>query len=1132
MLLWSLPFGRSFPPSLLRRSASSFTGLTSEQFMKNPTNEPVLEYRKGSAESDALEKELQKMWAEPMEVPLAIGGEKTFRKEKAISVSSASKWTKTMGEYGENHQKFTPKNIQSVSRCLHKHLFGEKNLDCLNFSADEGRVEACLELPRLHDNGNLMEHFRAEASQQLSSYEKLLNEATWMVQYNKIPRRPKKWAVVPGWTAYDVIDWNSVPRSVPFPDEELLFFDVEVCMKDGRLPTLAVALSTTKWYSWCSERLADPSTELPGLVLPEHLIPMGDLGQKSRLVIGHNVAFDRTFIREQYYLQETAMRFWDTMSMHIAIGGMADHQRDLFNKSENVQTLAKLCFSRPGQPEGGPEIALEALTKRQLSRLKEFRKIVREWKKRTCKNSLEAIYTKYCSREKALIQVKNNKKEEENETEEATECETESKKQSEWDKRMQSFFKTATIDQIRSNVQVLFDYCASDVQATQAVFRKLYPVFKNRFPHPVTFCGMLEMGNPYLPITSNWRHFFEKCEKESSNMKDKTAKDFVGCARSLIEQLDEEIENGIRKFELDPWLWTSDWSRIQKRPQWPQWYLGLFKRFQDAEVPLEILTADLIKMNTREIPRIFGLCYGPYPLFYKFSLGWGFLVPTAEDFSQIELPKFEKVLLRRNEHVNFPVKEIHELIAQNRNRNVPNIPLDKFKRLTTVTRHFAFYRLPHPSGRARNVGTPFDKTNHKNFEEGVLHATRFGDLMREFLASASVTRFWGNYRDRYNEELSIWLDEQKQIGAIVPSVIPAGTVTRRATHKLWLTSANPKENVVGSDLKSMIQCSDGWKLVGADVDSQEQWLAAIFGDSFQQSRRAGATPFSNMLLAGSKSDGTDLHSVVGKEVGITRNQAKTLNYARLYGSGRLHAEQYMTNQGITQAEAKRRARKLFETTKGRPARYFKLSESGGKMMDEFLASHPNLVRHVQQNFTVLNIGGKQFLRTNLPLNDTYSVNGIDPFVAQFEQWLLLTKWEKHSKRSIVKMRKALYEGDVVLNFGGYESQTFNWLTVNAYQLHPTTPVLKCRLSQALEQIQPAMAVGVQPANLHKFNSIFKRTIANWFVQSSAVDFLHLLLVSMRWLCREYEIPARYVISIHDEVRYLVPERDKYRCALC
>lgn len=138
------------------------------------------------------------------------------------------------------------------------------------------------------------------------------------------------------------------------------------------------------------------------------------------------------------------------------------------------------------------------------------------------------------------------------------------------------------------------------------------------------------------------------------------------------------------------------------------------------------------------------------------------------------------------------------------------------------------------------------------------------------------------FRDRYNEELSVWLDEQAQLGAIVPSVVPAGTVTRRATHKLWLTSSNPKEKVVGSDLKSMVQCADGWRLVGADVDSQEQWLAAIFGDSFHDSRRAGATPFANMLLAGNKSEGTDLHSVVGKEVGIKRDQAKVSSSVRMF----------------------------------------------------------------------------------------------------------------------------------------------------------------------------------------------------------------------------------------------------------
>lgn len=54
---------------------------------------------------------------------------------------------------------------------------------------------------------------------------------------------------------------------------------------------------------------------------------------------------------------------------------------------------------------------------------------------------------------------------------------------------------------------------------------------------------------------------------------------------------------------------------------------------------------------------------------------------------------------------------------------------------------------------------------------------------------------------------------------------------------------------------------------------------------------------------------------------------------------------------------------------------------------------------------------------------------------------------------------------------------------------------------------------------------------NWVVQSSAVDYLHLLLVSMDWLTEVYNIDARFVISIHDEVRYLVKSEDRYRAGL-
>ena len=41
------------------------------------------------------------------------------------------------------------------------------------------------------------------------------------------------------------------------------------------------------------------------------------------------------------------------------------------------------------------------------------------------------------------------------------------------------------------------------------------------------------------------------------------------------------------------------------------------------------------------------------------------------------------------------------------------------------------------------------------------------------------------------------------------------------------------------------------------------------------------------------------------------------------------------------------------------------------------------------------------------------------------------------------------------------------------------------------------------------------------VQSSAVDFLHLLLVTVRWLFEELGVRGRFVISIHDEVSYIL-----------
>ena len=50
-------------------------------------------------------------------------------------------------------------------------------------------------------------------------------------------------------------------------------------------------------------------------------------------------------------------------------------------------------------------------------------------------------------------------------------------------------------------------YCARDVLYTHEVLQKVLPQFLERYPHPVTFAGMLEMGTAYLPVNYSWEQY-------------------------------------------------------------------------------------------------------------------------------------------------------------------------------------------------------------------------------------------------------------------------------------------------------------------------------------------------------------------------------------------------------------------------------------------------------------------------------------------------------------------------------------------------------------------------------------------------------------------------------------------------
>lgn len=444
---------------------------------------------------------------------------------------------------------------------------------------------------------------------------------------------------------------------------------------------------------------------------------------------------------------------------------------------------------------------------------------------------------------------------------------------------------------------------------------------------------------------------------------------------------------------------------------WPKWYWELTK--PNGDLPCG--TPDLTP-RTRCAPLLLRLSWQGWPLFHSLEHGWTYRVPSTADYKT------------RSEPLTF--------------YDARDDTLQEF----SLRGGFVFYKLPHKDGEKAKVGSPFGKSFIKYAQDGTL--TSPGDEANDALDMYAQCSYWISARDRVIKQLVLWQnqvgtmgfaepqDASCKWGMILPQVITMGTVTRRAIEKTWLTASNAKKNRVGSELKAMVRAPEGYAIVGADVDSEELWIASTMGDA--QFGLHGATALGWMTLEGTKAAGTDLHSKTASILGISRDQAKVFNYSRIYGAGMRHAELLLlqASAAMLQDQAKKLAENLYASTKGK-------------------------------NTHRADIFGRKF-------------------------------W-----------------------FGGTESFVFNKLEEIATSDNPQTPALGCGITYALsKEYLP-----------EKFGSDYMTSRINWVVQSSGVDYLHLLIVAMDYLLAKYNINARYLISVHDELRYLVKEEDKYRTAL-
>nr|XP_002125927.3 DNA polymerase subunit gamma-1-like [Ciona intestinalis] len=1015
-------------------------------------------------------------------------------KYRNISSSEAKVKKDTTSRYN----KF---GIQMLPEKLHKQIFKETRIKDENPKQIQQSIEHLdkfglwgkeqeslpdydVTLPKLYGN-NVNEHFENVASEQSRPYREALNKLV----KNELPNMPglDDWVDQPGWTRYTYFNGKLMTEPVEYPAGDAVVFDCEVLVSASEAPIMAVAASTDAWFSWSSSCLKqeDPRMEanLESMIPIESAVHVKENCTECKLVIGHNVGYDRARIQEQYYSQLTNVRFLDTMSMHIGVSG--------FNFQQRV--LSQATRSEVGENFVSGSSAFD-----------------NDWVSMGTTNALKEVHKFYCG--KTL------------------------------DKELRDVFVTGNIKDVRENFQELMWYCAKDVQATYNVLAKLTPLFFDRFPHPVTFAGMLEMGQMYLPVNNNWFRYIRSCQDQYNSLNLELEKHLTGLASDACHYAVNE------KYKTDKWLCDLDWTtrpyKLLTKPRkgWvakekpdlkvksyllpldynteelkflgksirkerkkldlieklnetanrlplvkphmpgaPKWYSELCVPEKDQNWKPG---ATLLSTLTRVTPRLLRLMWQGCPLYHVKDYGWGYLCPD-QTAPPVEKKVEDEDLLKEVDQESWNKQEVQS----------NHTPAENIEGLPDG---YTFHRLPHAEGAGKNVGSPLSRDFISHVESGLLSSYNPLDALR-CLEINKITSYWRSSQKRVLNQIVVEVANDKRrdcnntpnefnnkdmaYSAIVPQAIVCGAVSRRAVERVWLTASNPQLDRIGSELKAMVQAPPGFCFVGADVDSQELWIASLLGDA-SSAKEHGCTALSWMTLRGNKKEGTDLHSTTAASIGISRDQAKVFNYGRMYGAGKKSSLRSLMqfNKDLSREECIAKVNKLYGITKGEVQ--YKLSRDALWIIQ----------------------------KTGIELNSEAMTSGY----ASFDDVTLIQNVANEASNYTARINR----NDLVCGrrwHGGIESHMFNKVEEISNSKTPKTPALDCKISRALEP--------------GKVNGNFVTTRMNWVVQSSAVDYLHLLLVSMRWLIEKYKLDCRFVLSIHDEVRYMSSYEHRHKTAL-
>jgi DNA polymerase gamma 1 len=558
-------------------------------------------------------------------------------------------------------------------------------------------------------------------------------------------------------------DNNSwVIAEVNHPEEGAFVFDTETFVHGGQRPIIGTAISHKAIYLWLAEELVLPDSE-------GHNLQRISIGYDSA-IIGHNVSFDRAKCQEPYELNYKLGpdNFWfDTMSAHIAVSGLASGQRSLY----------VLHHKDP-----------DSLTDAQKMMIKKRA----DWINEGSTMSLVSAYNFHVGEPKSLF----------NPDQVILGAE---------DKLDRNIFVTAqTIQEIRNKLTESIRYALLDSIYTLELFQTLWKKYRECTPSYVGIAGHYYLGASKVPLVDDWKQWLEDTEKvwEDGNKK----------VKEIIFQLANkhlsawiESNRSEEYWKSDPWLCQLNWKyTISKRgvnkgiPNDPEW----FKKLQGSA-----------STKGRTSHLLFKLTWDGYPLEFVAGSGWCY---------------------------------------------GPNKT-----------------KIPHPSGdRNANVGGVISKDFVDNFESGQLSS--FDPDAKVVLEISRSNSFWTSIRKRVLERHYIRVENPygKPTLITTPEITTHGTITRRTTEPVFATMSSTKKWKVGSELKTRLEAPEGWKMVGADFDSEEIQIASIYADA-DQSQVMGGSPMAFQTLNGSKIEGTDGYTVFAKNM-LPERYAKVIFHPK-YG---------------------------------------------------------------------------------------------------------------------------------------------------------------------------------------------------------------------------------------------------------